>query len=111
MLAANVCAAQCLEKNLPAAIYRIHGAPDSDRICELRQVLSLFGVNMNGSSDPNARDLSECLAEIRQASFPFEALQTLILRCMKQASYSSNCAPHFALGFERYTANGKFTRS
>ncbi len=103
MLAANVCAAQCLEKNLPAAIYRIHGAPDSDRICELRQVLSLFGVNMNGSSDPNARDLSECLAEIRQASFPFEALQTLILRCMKQASYSSNCAPHFALGFERYT--------
>ena len=103
MLAANVCAAQCLQKNLPAAIYRIHGAPDSDRICELRQVLSLFGVNMNGSSDPSARDLSECLAKIRQESFPFEALQTLILRCMKQASYSSNCAPHFALGFERYT--------
>jgi len=25
------------------------------------------------------------------------------LRCMKQASYSSGCAPHFALGFERYT--------
>ena len=103
MLAANVCAAQCLQKSLPVAIYRIHGAPDSDRIFELRQVLSLFGVNMNGSSDPSARDLSECLAEIRQASCPFETLQTLVLRCMKQASYSSNCAPHFALGFERYT--------
>ncbi|MCP4953813.1 MAG: ribonuclease R [Proteobacteria bacterium] len=103
MLAANVCAAQSLQKNLPAAIYRIHGAPDSDRIFELRQVLSLFGLNINGSSDPSAGDLSKCLAEIRQASCPFETLQTLVLRCMKQASYSSDCAPHFALGFERYT--------
>lgn len=103
MLAANVCAAECLQRKLPAAIYRIHGAPDSDRIFELRQVLSLFGINMKGSSDPSARDISECLAKIRQAPCPFETLQTLILRCMKQASYSSGCAPHFALGFERYT--------
>ncbi len=40
---------------------------------------------------------------MRELPVPYDALQALVLRCMKQARYSSLQLPHFALGFEHYT--------
>ena len=103
MLAANICAAEALSEHFPQAMYRVHEPPDRDAVTELGQVLRLFGIRLAPREAPEAKDFAAALAAMREQPVPYDALQALVLRCMKQARYSSLQLPHFALGFEHYT--------
>ena len=103
MLAANICAAEALSEHFPQAMYRVHEPPDRDAVTELGQVLRLFGIRLAPREAPEAKDFAAALVAMREQPVPYDALQALVLRCMKQARYSSRQLPHFALGFEHYT--------
>jgi ribonuclease R len=103
MLAANLCAARLLEAKTVPALFRLHEDPAYEDIVSLRQSLAEFGLTMSRKSSPSARDLAEVLCSARNKTVSVDIVQMLLLRSMKQAVYSANKGPHFALGYQVYT--------
>ena len=101
MLAANVCAADFLEKNEHPALYRIHEGPTPEKLALLREFMAEFGFGVGGGDQPHAKDYGKLLAQIRQRP-DAELLQTVLLRSMQQAVYSPDNVGHFGLAYEAY---------
>jgi ribonuclease R len=130
MLAANEAVAEHLEKNVPAAIYRIHEQPEPRRVMEFEEIARHFGVSL-GIQTPvkkfaytaRNRDGSKQRREIATLNEPVEIssrnyqrlvakiegrpeeriLSYLMLRSLKQARYSAENSGHFALAAKYYT--------
>lgn len=51
MLAANVSTARFLEKAEIPALYRVHAAPEEDKITALRQFLGELGLQLGGGKN------------------------------------------------------------
>jgi ribonuclease R len=103
MLVANVCTARFISQG-GAGMYRIHDEPDEERINDLRRVYGAFGVKVGGGNSPTASDLMSAVEQAREKRPDVaETLQMLVLRTMRQAVYSAELLPHFALGFTHYT--------
>lgn len=84
-------------------IYRIHDAPKSDRIEELRIFLKAIGHDFDTHSDQiHSRDIGKLLRAIKGT--PEEAVvQMATLRSMAKAVYSHKNIGHFSLAFTHYT--------
>ena len=102
MLAANVCASAFLEKHKQACLYRIHEGPTPEKLEALRSFLREFGLALAGGDNPTAKDYAELLERIKPR--PDAALlQTVMLRSLRQATYSPDNVGHFGLSYEHYT--------
>lgn len=102
MLAVNVAAARyLLRKKLPA-LYRIHQGPEKEKLKELRIFLGGLGLSLGGGSKPTALDYAE-LMESARGRADAHLTQTVLLRSMSQAVYSSKNSGHFGLAFPAYT--------
>ena len=102
MLAANICASLMLDDSGAAGIYRVHDAPDEDKIADARVFLRQFKLLLGGGDTPSAKHFSEV---IKKVDDPITAkiVQTSLLRSMKQARYDVENTGHFALNFDSYT--------
>jgi ribonuclease R len=102
MLAANICASLILEDSDAAGIYRVHDAPDEDKIADARIFLRQFKLLLGGGDTPEPKDFADV---INKVSDPLTAkiVQTTLLRSMKQARYDVENTGHFALNFDSYT--------
>jgi len=102
MLAANICASLMLDSSGAAGIYRVHDAPDEDKIADTRAFLRQFKLLLPGGDEPGPEHFSEV---IRKVDDPLIAkiVQTALLRSMKQARYDVENTGHFALSFDSYT--------
>jgi ribonuclease R len=104
MIMANVAAAEELEARHQPCLYRVHEAPDPEKLEELRVLLGQIGI-------PGLR-LAKGLAlkpELfnrvlrRAASTPAAVIvNELVLRCQAQAAYSPHNIGHFGLALRRY---------
>lgn len=101
MLAANVCAADYLLKNEVPALYRNHEGPTEEKLTNLREMLSLLGLHLEGADEPSAKDYANLLIQIKERP-DAEMLQTLMLRSLSQAMYEANNKGHFGLAYEAY---------
>ncbi|MCU7834346.1 MAG: ribonuclease R [gamma proteobacterium symbiont of Taylorina sp.] len=101
MLSANVSAANFLLKNKIAALYRNHKGPSDEKLKALREFLSPLGISLDGGDEPQAKDYSKLLQEIKQRP-DFEVLQTVMLRSLSQAVYEAENVGHFGLSFDSY---------
>lgn len=102
MLSANVCAANYLLDNPGDGIYRNHETPSEEKLANLRDFLLDFGLTLGGGSEPTVKDYGEILKKI--ANRPdSHLLQTVLLRSMQQAVYSSKNLGHFGLAYSAYT--------
>ncbi|MBL0010880.1 MAG: ribonuclease R [Nitrosomonas sp.] len=102
MLAANVCAADFLQKNNQITLYRIHEDPSPDKIEALRNFLKEFGIQLGGRNKPSAKDYAQTLLKIQDRP-DAQLLQTVMLRSLQQAVYSPDIAGHFGLAYDYYT--------
>ncbi len=102
MLAANVCAADFLQKNEQTTLYRIHDSPSPDRLETLRNFLKEFGVKLTGRDKPSAKDYAQTLLKIKDRP-DAQLLQTVMLRSLQQAHYSPEISGHFGLAYDSYT--------
>lgn len=101
MLAANVCAADLLQRHKHAGTYRIHAGPTAEKLTQLRTFLNQAGLSLSGGDVPSAADYSELMNKIKLR--PDAALlQTMLLRSMQQAVYSPDNIGHFGLAYEAY---------
>ena len=102
MLAANEAVAKKLLFSRQPAIYRVHDAPDPDRLVDLREVLQSFGYELKGDLEevpPSA--FQRILKEVEGK--PEERLLTdLLLRAQRKAIYSVECRGHYALAAPYY---------
>ena len=104
MILANVAAAEELEAQRQSCMYRIHDAPDPEKLEELRGVLDEIGVpglTLGKGQAPKPELFNKILR--RAATTPEAALvNDLVLRCQAQAAYSINNIGHFGLALRRY---------
>ena len=102
MLAANISASLMLSDSDVAGIYRVHDAPDEDRIEDARVFLRQYKLLLGGAEQPTPKHFSEI---INQVDDPLIAkiVQMALLRSLKQARYDVENTGHFALNFDSYT--------
>lgn len=102
MLAANVCASNFLQEREHPALYRVHEGPTPDRLDKLRGFLGEFGFQLGGGDAPHASDYADLLKRIGERPDK-QLLQTVMLRSLRQATYSPDNVGHFGLAYEAYT--------
>ena len=104
MILANVAAAEELEAQRQCCMYRVHDAPDPEKLEELRVLLDEIGIPSLSLAKGQALK-PELFNRIlrRAAATPAAALvNELVLRCQAQAVYSPNNIGHFGLALRRY---------
>jgi ribonuclease R len=101
MLAANVCAADILEKNKHPALYRIHAGPTPAKLETLKEFLGGQGLFLGGGDDPQAKDYAKLAREVKGRPDAL-LISSVMLRSMQQAQYSPDNIGHFGLAYERY---------
>jgi len=103
MLAANVATARFMQELEIPALYRVHDAPQSEKLERLRQFLSALGLSLTRrKGEPTPEDYSALLQQV-QGRPDAKLIQTVMLRSLSQAVYSPHNAGHFGLNYEAYT--------
>jgi ribonuclease R len=101
MLAANEAVAQFFQERGDDAVWRVHDVPDPERLDEFAQVAAAFGVEVTAEEAQTPRGMQKVLAAT--AGKPFErALNFLLLRSLKQATYDVVNVGHFGLASRAY---------
>ena len=101
MLVANVAAGEFIEKNEIPTMYRIHATPKSEKLENVRSLLSQLGLSLGGGEEPTAKDYAKLVEVIRRRD-DAQMLETVLLRSMPLASYNMENEGHFGLGFPIY---------
>ncbi|MEI6057684.1 MAG: ribonuclease R [bacterium] len=86
------------------AIYRIHDAPDKEKIADLATFAKALGYSLVVGKDGvvTAREMNKLLKEVEGT--PHEGLiATAAVRSMQKAIYSTKNIGHFGLAFDFYT--------
>jgi len=102
MLAANVAAARLFQRKKMPALFRIHETPKEEKLSDLRELLAELGLNLPGGNKPTAKDYGTLLQTVKGRS-DAHLIQTVLLRSMQQAMYSSDNVGHFGLAYDAYT--------
>ncbi len=101
MLAANVCAADLLERHKHPGMYRVHAAPTKEKLNQVRTFLRQVGLSLGGGDTPAASDYAELMTQVKTRP-DATLLQTMLLRSMQQAVYSPENIGHFGLSYAAY---------
>ena len=101
MLCANVSAAKFLEKHGIPGLYRVHEGPTLEKKLNLNSFLASLGLGLS-SGKIMPRDVQLLLSNVKDRP-DFHVIQTVVLRSMSQAVYSSENQGHFGLSFKAYT--------
>ncbi len=100
MIAANVCAAEFIEKAKRHTLYRVHEAPSGEKLTQLRQALAMAGTPLRARTvSPGA--VQDALTRIQQGRRSW-ILEALVLRSLTQAVYQPENKGHFGLALSRY---------
>lgn len=101
MIAANVAAAETLEKRRQPVMYRIHDRPAEDRLEMLREFLRSLDLKLAKGQDLRPQHFNRIID--KAAGTPHAHLVSeVILRSQAQAVYSPDNVGHFGLGLAKY---------
>lgn len=82
--------------------YRVHDAPDEDKLHMFTAFASRYGVRFNlGSPEEIAKSFNEMLKMV-EGKPEQHVLETLGIRTMAKAVYTTDNIGHYGLGFENY---------
>ncbi|MCH4166940.1 MAG: ribonuclease R [Megasphaera sp.] len=102
MLIANETVASYLRDSGNPSVYRIHELPEPERIEMMRTVLSSFNLPMPDEENVKPAQFQKLLV-MSKGTEAENVVQTIALRSMQQARYSTVNAGHFGLASECYT--------
>ncbi|RXJ52417.1 ribonuclease R [Gelidibacter gilvus] len=105
MLLANKKVAEFIGKQSPKKtfVYRVHDEPDATKLATLQGVVSKFGYKLN-FKDRNsiASSLNGLLRDV-QGKKEQNLVDTLTIRTMSKAEYTTHNIGHYGLAFDYYT--------
>ena len=99
MLAANRAVAEYLVEHELPGLFRIHEDPDPDALKRFSEFVREFGISFRPPFD--RLKIKSVLDRVRGKEFA-HTVHLALLTSLKQARYSAECHPHFALNFTRY---------
>ncbi|WP_440903335.1 ribonuclease R [Catenovulum sp. SX2] len=102
MIQANVAAARFIAKHDGNALYRVHDAPDGEKLTQFVQFLAELGIESNFFAGEIKPIHFKQLVDRIQGRPDQELIQTMLLRSMKQAVYSPDNNGHFGLALPAY---------
>jgi ribonuclease R/exosome complex exonuclease DIS3/RRP44 len=105
MLLANRKVAEFVGKQKPEKtfIYRIHDEPDEDKLINLQTIIAKFGYSINFKSKEGiSKSLNNLLHDV-QGKKEQNLVDTLAIRSMSKAKYSTQNIGHYGLAFEYYS--------
>ena len=102
MLMANQAAAKYLQKENEDFLYRVHPKPTPEKVEITRQFLNAIDLRLDGGLEPDSSDFAKLLKNAAGREDE-NIIKTVVLRTMKQATYTPNNEGHFGLAFEDYT--------
>ena len=102
MLMANRAAAKFLSGNKEHFLYRVHPDPTLEKINTTRNFLSARGLVLEGGDKPESKDFAKVLIKAKGRDDE-NVIKTVVLRTMKQATYTPQNSGHFGLALDDYT--------
>ncbi len=103
MLLANRKVSEFIGKQKKTFVYRIHDEPDQDKLFNLQSVISKFGYGLNfKSKDTISKSLNQLLYDV-QGKKEQNMVDTLAIRSMSKAAYSTENIGHYGLAFDYYS--------
>ncbi len=105
MLLANRKVAEFIGKKNPPLtfVYRVHDEPDVDKLMQLNGVISRFGYSINLKDKKSITSSLNNLLEEVQGKKEQNLVDTLTIRSMSKAIYTTNNIGHYGLAFDYYT--------
>lgn len=101
MVLANVAAAKALEAKNAPCIYRIHDAPNPDKIDSVRQFIDSFGLSLPKGQSIRPVQLNRILKEAEKLPYS-HLISQVVLRSQSQANYATENIGHYGLALSRY---------
>ncbi len=103
MLLANRKVAEFIGKKKKTFVYRVHDEPDEDKLLALNGVISRFGHSINLKDRKSINSSLNQLLEDVKGKKEQNLVDTLAIRSMSKAIYTTDNIGHYGLGFEYYT--------
>lgn len=103
MLLANRKVAEFIGKQKKTFVYRVHDEPNEDKLMNLQMVIKKFGYSLNfKSKDTISKSLNTLLEDV-QGKKEQNMVDTLAIRSMSKAAYSTDNIGHYGLAFDFYS--------
>jgi VacB/RNase II family 3'-5' exoribonuclease len=103
MLLANRKVAEFIGKQKKTFVYRIHDEPDLDKLEALNGVVQRFGHKLDLSNTKDiAQSINKLLSDVSGKSEQ-QLVDTLTIRSMSKAVYSTQNIGHYGLAFDYYS--------
>ena len=108
MLLANRTVAESIGRvkggNPKTFVYRVHDEPDPERMENLQNFVAKFGYKLKATGDPAemAKSMNKMLAEVKGKKEQ-ELIETISIRSMQKACYTTDNIGHYGLAFKFYT--------
>lgn len=103
MLLANRKVAEFIGKQKKTFVYRIHDEPDENKLMNLQGVISKFGYSLNFKSKETISKSLNTLLEDVIGKKEQNMVDTLAIRTMSKAKYSTENIGHYGLAFDYYS--------
>lgn len=105
MLLANRSVAEFIGKMEPKKtfVYRVHDEPDDEKIASLEKIIKRFGYKLNTKDrHTTATSMNQLLKDV-QGKKEQNLIDTLAIRSMSKAIYTTHNIGHYGLAFDYYT--------
>lgn len=105
MLLANRSVAEFIGKQNPKKtfVYRVHDEPDDEKIAALENIIKRFGYKLNTRDRYSmTQSLNKLLSDV-QGKKEQNLIDTLAIRSMSKAVYTTQNIGHYGLAFDHYT--------
>jgi ribonuclease R len=89
-------------KQFPTFVYRTHDQPNLDKLADFALFIKQFGYSVKTEPQEIAQSIN-MLSEDLAGKPESHIIQTLAIRLMAKALYTTEAKPHFGLAFEHYT--------
>ena len=84
-------------------IYRVHDLPDKEKLKSLKYIVKSFGYNLDLTSSKGiSKSLNKLISQIKGKEEQ-NLIESLALRSMSKAEYSTTNIGHYGLAFTNYT--------
>lgn len=103
MLLANRKVAEFIGKKKKTFVYRVHDRPDEEKLMALNGVISRFGHQLDLRDPKNINKSLNKLLEDVKGKKEQNLVDTLAIRSMSKATYTTENIGHYGLGFDYYT--------
>jgi ribonuclease R len=102
MLLANKKVSEFIGLQKKTFVYRIHDEPNEDKLLAMQELIKKFGYEVDFNSGSVAQALNNLMKEVNGKKEQ-NLIDTLAIRSMSKAKYSTDNIGHYGLAFEYYS--------